>query len=131
MITKANSNYATGRVRVTFSVPQSVCAEQIELVIAKNDDLDIRSFHLAQSGDWSLSLNLLAGCVYRFQYLYDGWQWVSDDSADGFVRNPLDNTLVCLLDTNINNAYPHKIVSPYSTLAALSVTPEAEFAGGR
>jgi hypothetical protein len=131
MITKAKSNYANGRVRVTFSVPQSDCAEQIELVIAKDDEFEIRSFHLGQSGDWSISLNLLAGCVYRFQYLYDGWQWVSDDSADGFVRNPLDNTLICLLDTHINSVDPHKIVSPFNTLAALSATPLAEFAGGR
>ncbi|MHB1354689.1 MAG: early set domain-containing protein [Anaerolineae bacterium] len=130
MITKTYSNNKRGRMRVTFSVPQSACVERIELAIARNDDLVIQPLRLAETGGWYLSLDLLAGFVYRFHYLCDGWQWMGDGSADGYERNDIDKTYICLLDTNTNNGDPSQIEPPYSTLAAPTVAPVAESAVG-
>jgi 1,4-alpha-glucan branching enzyme len=78
-----------GKVRVTFRVSKHVWADCITLV-GEFNNWDPHSHALRQtndSADWQISLDLDAGCSYRFHYLVDGHEWMDDNYADGYEFN--------------------------------------------
>lgn len=75
---------AKGIVRVTFRISQHIWADYIALV-GEFNNWDTHSHLLRQTGpngEWQVSLELEAGCSYRFRYLVDGDEWMDDDHAD-------------------------------------------------
>jgi len=104
VISKGPSSQA-GLVRVTFELPDTVSAEQVNLVGDFNG-WDARATPLRRPGagaHWQAVVELEAGRRHRFRYLIDGQQWLNDWYADDQVRNPygsfdsvLDLTVVTL-----------------------------------
>jgi hypothetical protein len=129
MISKTYTPSQTGgRVKVTFTVPGSIWANRIELAIAKKDDLIIQPLYLARTGDWTLTLDLPVGQVYRFNYLCDEKQWMNDGNADGYERNLRDGSFICLLNTGAA-CDPLGAQASLSTLAAPVAILEAAAEG--
>jgi 1,4-alpha-glucan branching enzyme len=83
-------NLSNGRVRVNFSVPSCIWADQIALVGEFNGWS--AEGHLLQRSEcdanWHIALELEAGRSYRFHYLIDGKEWMEDDRADGYEPSP-------------------------------------------
>ena len=117
-------------MRVTFTVPASIWADRIDLALARNDNLIIQPFYVAPTGDWTLTLDLPAGEVYRFHYLCDDRQWMGDGNADGYELNPQDGSFICLLNTGAATD-PPGAQTMVGTLAASTAILEAEAAVGR
>lgn len=75
-------------VRVTFTLPDGIWADDIYLVGDFNDwDETAHPMQQDQLGHWTLTLELEAGRIYQFRYLCDG-EWMNDNQADAYVNNP-------------------------------------------
>jgi len=84
-------------VRVTFSLPSSTWACQVNLVGDFNNwNHTSRPLQQDKEGKWTITLDLEPGRSYEFRYLCDGSEWVNDSQADGTVPNPYgaSNSLV-------------------------------------
>jgi 1,4-alpha-glucan branching enzyme len=97
MIHKAAGS-VPGKVSITFSLPSSIWAEQINIVGSFND-WDKTRTPMRQSGtdgEWRLTLELEADQEHQYRYLIDGETWYTDYNADGFVANEYgsDNSVV-------------------------------------
>ena len=85
-------------VRVTFEIPSSFWAEQVNLVGDFND-WDTSRHEMTQSratGNWRISLILPKGQEYQFRYLINGHNWHNEWHADKYVPNKYgsDNSVV-------------------------------------
>ena len=89
MIKKAILGEQPGAMRVTFTLPNSMWADQIYLVGDFNG-WNTLSHPMKQdrSGNWTLSLDLPICRVFQFRYLFDNGQWTNDGDADCYVYNP-------------------------------------------
>jgi hypothetical protein len=73
-----------GLVRVTFRVSSHLWVDRVALV-GELSDWEPYHFPLQQTDDdWHISLDLEPGRSYRFRYLVDGREWMSDNHADGY-----------------------------------------------
>jgi 1,4-alpha-glucan branching enzyme len=78
-----------GKVIVTFEIPGTIWTESVHLVGDFNNwGRESLPFRRDWKEDWTIELELDAGCEYRFRYLFDGGHWRSDWHADGHVVNP-------------------------------------------
>lgn len=78
-----------GKVIVTFEIPGTIWAEQINLVGDFNNwDPHSLPFRRNWQGTWQIELELEAGRTYSFRYLLDGQHWRDDWHADGHEPNP-------------------------------------------
>lgn len=78
------------RVVVTFGLASATWAERVNLV-GEFNDWDTTATPMVRSrgdDDWKVSVELEAGRRYRFRYLVDGKEWLSDWHADDYVENP-------------------------------------------
>jgi 1,4-alpha-glucan branching enzyme len=76
-------------IRVTFVLPPTVPAEQINVVGEFSNWEKTLFMEQAQpGGNWQLDLDLAAGRRYRFRYLIDGQHWLNDIFADDHLENP-------------------------------------------
>lgn len=75
------------RVRVTFTLPDSIWASAIFLVGDFND-WNRTSHPMRQDSDgrWTLTVDLEPGRAYQFRYLADG-EWMNDNQADAYAFN--------------------------------------------
>jgi hypothetical protein len=94
-------NQAGVHAQVTFTLPNCIWADKIELAISGNDCFAIKPLNLSSRGDWILTLDLPVDRIYRFSYICDGEQWMNDANADGYECNPRDGKFECFLNTNI------------------------------
>lgn len=94
MLTKKKA--AGGRVRVSFSLPPEVEAEQVVVSGEFNDWSASLPMKRLKTGEWRASVALDAGHRYRFRYLLDGVHWENDWAADDYVSNPFgsDDSIV-------------------------------------
>jgi 1,4-alpha-glucan branching enzyme len=84
-------------VRVTFSLPSSTWACQVNLVGDFNSwNRTSHPLQQDKDGKWTITLDLEPGRTYEFRYLADGTEWANDNQADGTVPNPYgaSNSLV-------------------------------------
>jgi 1,4-alpha-glucan branching enzyme len=84
-------------VQVTFTLPESLWADQIHLVG------DFNGWHRTshplgrdRQGRWTLTVDLERGRAYQFRYLCDVQTWTSIYPAEAYVRGPggIDNFVV-------------------------------------
>jgi 1,4-alpha-glucan branching enzyme len=79
-----------GRVQVTFELPATRWAEQVNLVGEFNDwdTAATPMSHSRSDAPWRVTIGLAPGRRYRFRYLVDGKEWLNDWHADDFLENP-------------------------------------------
>ncbi len=71
MITKKLNNF--DKIHVTFSLPATIWADSIHLVGDFNNWNTVNTPLYLDEDDWSVSLELEIGNVYRYRYLIDRW----------------------------------------------------------
>jgi 1,4-alpha-glucan branching enzyme len=88
MITKEPTG-TNGLARVTFELPSTVWADQVNLVGEFNEWDNLVTPMIQDRADehWRVTLDLEPGRRYRFRYLVDGDVWLSDRQADDHVAN--------------------------------------------
>lgn len=75
-------------VRVTFTLPETIWADQIYLVGDFNRwNRTSHPFRRDRQGRWLLTVDLELGRAYQFRYLRDGQNWINDSQADAYVYN--------------------------------------------
>ena len=83
---------------VTFTLPNSLWADQVHLVGDFND-WNVTSHKLKRDrhGQWCLTLELEPEQTYQFRYLCDNERWITEFPADGCVEagDGIRNSLVC------------------------------------
>ena len=73
---------------VTFRYPAPSKVESVRLLGEFNDwRAERHSMKRRKDGSWSLTVRLPRDQQFRFRYLVDGTEWVTDESADGFETN--------------------------------------------
>jgi 1,4-alpha-glucan branching enzyme len=78
----------TSVARVTFTLPDSIWADQIYLVGDFNGwNRTSHPFQRDREGRWGLTVDLELGRAYQFRYLCDGEHWKNDSQADAHVHN--------------------------------------------
>ena len=98
MITKKFSDF--DKIQVTFSLPATIWADTIHLVGDFNNwNMDNTPLQLSEN-DWSVSLELEAGNIYRYHYLIDGTEWNNDWRSDGCVAG-INGSDFSMVDTRI------------------------------
>ena len=78
-----------GLARVTFELPSSLWAGQVNLV-GEFNNWDRSGLPMAQDrsdGNWRVTIDLESGRAYRFRYLVDGQELLGDWQADGHLKN--------------------------------------------
>jgi 1,4-alpha-glucan branching enzyme len=85
-------------VKVTFTLPDSIKAENAYLVGDFND-WDEKATQMKKqkkNGQFSITLELEKGREYQFRYLVNESEWHNDWNADKYVPNPFsgDNSVV-------------------------------------
>ncbi len=89
MISKSFSK--TGKkCRVTFKLPTELVgdASAVQVLGDFNSwDPQATALERRKSGHFSTTESLDGGREYRFRYLVDGRTWLTDERADGVVRN--------------------------------------------
>lgn len=79
MITIHESSGRSGKVRVTFSMPASVCCDGLYLVGWFGEwDESVFRMERAPDGSWSLTMELEAGCEYLYRFRTLSGQWITD-----------------------------------------------------
>ncbi|NJN67058.1 MAG: glycoside hydrolase [Chloroflexaceae bacterium] len=112
-------DHQTGTVRVTFSFPSAIWANQVALVGDFNQ-WDPAATPLRLHGPaWSTTLELEAGRSFRYRYLVDG-RWYNDWNADGYVPNEKggDDSVVVTGGTGGIPQLPYEISAPWSQASA-------------
>ncbi len=98
MITKqCNPVKGAPLVQVTFTLPESLWADQIHLVGDFNNwNRTSHPLGRDRQGRWTLTVDLERGRAYQFRYLCDGHKWTSLYPAEAYVRGPdgIDNFVV-------------------------------------
>jgi 1,4-alpha-glucan branching enzyme len=84
MITREPVPSQPGKVRVTFSLPASIWADQVRLVGDFNGWNTASTPLRRDEQCWSISVLLDKGCTYAYRYLVDH-EWMTDWNADGFA----------------------------------------------
>lgn len=75
-------------VRVTFTIPNVIWADKINLVGNFNDwHRASHPFCRDREGKWTITVDLDLGRAYQFRYLIDDENWTNDDQADAYVHN--------------------------------------------
>lgn len=98
MIIKKCSDF--DKIQVTFSLPATIWADTIHLVGDFNNwDTNNIPLQLSEN-DWSVSLELEAGNIYRYHYLIDGTEWNNDWHSDGYVAG-INGSGFSIIDTRI------------------------------
>lgn len=105
-----------GKVQVTFALPSSFWADTIHLVGDFNDwDPSATPLHLGDS-TWNVSLELEPGRSYKYRYLINQCEWVTDWQADSFVPDEAggSSVIITLLahQAHGNDEYVHERQSP-------------------
>lgn len=80
-----------GLARVTFELPSSIWAGHVSLV-GEFNDWDSAATPMAQDRadeNWKVTIELEPGRRYRFHYLVDGQERLSDWQADDHTENSL------------------------------------------
>ena len=73
---------------VTFRLPAPKKAKSVRLLGEFNDwSAERHSMKRRKDGTWSLTVRLPRDQQFRFRYLVDGTEWVTDDEADGHETN--------------------------------------------
>ncbi len=98
MITKKLNNF--DKIHVTFSLPATIWADSIHLVGDFNNWNTVNTPLYLDEDDWSVSLELEIGNVYRYRYLIDGTEWNNDWHADGYVAG-INGRDFSIIDTRI------------------------------
>lgn len=94
--TFVNGN-GNGVARVTFTLPNSIWADQIYLVGDFNQwNRTSHPLQRERGGQWTITINLELGRAYQFRYLRDTDGWMNDCQADAYVptRFGNDNSVV-------------------------------------
>ena len=75
--------------KVSFYLPKDVDT-QSACVVGEFNQWDEQATPMTplQSGEWKAQLSLEASKEYRYRYLVNGSEWVSDPEADKYVPNP-------------------------------------------
>ncbi len=84
-------------VKVTFSLPESIQAENVYLVGDFNEwDEQATPLKRGKDGTFSTTVSLEKGNEYQFRYLVNGSEWHNDWEADSYVQNSFggDNSVV-------------------------------------
>lgn len=92
---------ASGKVRVTFSMPTLEGVGQLYLVGEFNEWSETATpMTKADDGSWSVALTLDSNREYQYRYLADGHTWHNDWEADSYTRNNLgsDNSVLNLIE---------------------------------
>jgi hypothetical protein len=86
MIRKERIRTAEGpRTRVTFVLPEQLWAETVHLVGDFNGwSRTAHPFGRDREGRWWIAVELADRRTYRFRYLVDGGDWLSDGQAAGW-----------------------------------------------
>ena len=77
-----------GKVRVSFSLPGELDAEQVAVCGEFTDWEPTIAMKRSKTGEWKASVVLEAGRRYRFRYLLNGVRWENDPGADDSEPNP-------------------------------------------
>ena len=81
-----------GAARVTFTLPNTIWADQIYLVGDFNEwNRTSHPLERGRDGDWSITVELELGRAFQFRYLRDGDGWLNDAQADAFVPTRYGN----------------------------------------
>ena len=94
----------SGSVLVTFELPTAVTAASVHLCGEFNDWSQVSlPLTRADSGRFSVTVELQAGRQWRFRYLLDGEGWENDWEADDYLPNDHggDDSVVDLTDTPV------------------------------
>ncbi len=97
MLTKRK--LTTGKVQVTFAMPELDGVKQLHLVGDFNNwSVTETPLKRAADGSWSVTLTLEAGRKYEFRYYADGQVWHNDWAADAYTPNTFgsENSVVDL-----------------------------------
>jgi 1,4-alpha-glucan branching enzyme len=94
-VIKKEAISGTDRVRVTFAMPSTAWADRVN-VVGEFNDWDTTAtpmFRTRTDADWQATVDLRAGLRYRFRYLMDGRDWLSDWHADDFCYDVAERGL--------------------------------------
>ena len=94
----------SGSVLVTFELPTAVTAASVHLCGEFNDWSQVSlPLTRADSGRFSVTVELQAGRQWRFRYLLDGEGWENDWEADDYLPNDHggDDSVVDLTETAV------------------------------
>lgn len=96
-------------VRVVFTLPNSIWADQIHLVGDFNGwSTTSHPMQRNREGEWELSVDLEPGRAYQFRYLCDGDRWMNDSQADAYVMNPYgSDNFVIITDPSFKQYRDH------------------------
>jgi 1,4-alpha-glucan branching enzyme len=85
VVIKKDTVFGTDHVRATSVVPSTTWADRVNLV-GEFNKLNCTSTTMLQTptdANWQAVVDLKAGQWYRFRYLGDGKEWLTDWHADG------------------------------------------------
>ena len=85
--------------KVTFSLPESIQAESVQLVGDFNNWNPANAAMKKQKdGHFTITLDLDKGREYQFRYLVNNTEWHNEWTADKYVANPFneDNSVVMI-----------------------------------
>jgi 1,4-alpha-glucan branching enzyme len=96
-------------VRVAFTLPNSIWADQICLVGDFNGwSHTSHPMQRDRQGDWQIVIDLELGRAYQFRYLCDGERWMNDSQADAYVLSPYgSDNFVIITDPHFKQQYNH------------------------
>jgi len=80
--------------KITFELPKEAAenAERVELVGDFNEwKAGVNPLIKDKNGNFSVTVELVAGQDYQFRYLIDGHIWINDWDADRYEFNPAGN----------------------------------------
>jgi 1,4-alpha-glucan branching enzyme len=82
-------------VKVTFDLPPGTAHESVR-VVGEFNRWEGTPLERRKDGTWRTTVSLEPGREYQFRYLVDGERWLTEPSADDYVRNPYgeDNSIV-------------------------------------
>ena len=77
-----NSADKSGKVRVTFSMPEMDDCERLYLVGWFSEwDESVYPMERTPRGDWAITLELEAGCTYQYRFRTMDGTWLDDPSG--------------------------------------------------
>ncbi len=98
MITKKWGDF--DKIQVIFSLPATIWADTIHLVGDFNNWNKKNTPLQLGEDNWSVSLELKTGNIYRYHYLIDGTEWNNDWHSDGYVTG-INGRSFSIIDTRI------------------------------
>jgi len=87
-------------VRITFSLPVDIWADQLYLVGDFNQwNRRSHPMQLIKADLWQITVDLALGKAYQFRYFSSDGRWLNDPQADAYVATPYSvNNFVVITD---------------------------------